>query len=102
MRNLDSALKSRAIPLPTKIHIVKAMVCSFVMYECASWTIKKAEFQRIDTFKCGAGEDSRESLGWQGDQTRSILKEINPEYSLEGLRMKLKLQYFDHVMGRAD
>ena len=58
MRNLDSALKSRAIPLPKKIHIVKAIVCSFVVYECASWTIKKAEFQRIDTFKCGAGEDS--------------------------------------------
>ena len=58
MRNLDSALKSRDIPLPTKVHIVKAMVCSFVMYEYASWTIKKAECQRIDAFESGAGEDS--------------------------------------------
>ena len=58
MRNLDSAFKSRDIPLPTKMHIVKAMVCLFVMYECASWTIKKAEYQRIDAFECGVGEDS--------------------------------------------
>ena len=69
MTNLDSILKSRDTTLPTKVHIVKAMVFPLVMYRCESWTIKKAEHRRIDALNCGAGEDSGESLGLQGDQT---------------------------------
>ena len=72
------------------------------MYECESWTIKKAECQRIDALNCGAGEDSWESLGLQGDTNQSILKEISPEYSLERLMLKLKLQYFGHLIWRTD
>ena len=79
MTNLQSILKSRDIPLSTKVDLVKAMVFPVVMYGCESRTIKKAECQRIDAFKCGAGEDSSESLGQQGDQTSQSL-EINPEY----------------------
>ena len=77
------------------------MVFTAVMYGCESWTIKKAEHQRIDTLNCGVGEDSWESLGLQEHPTnQSILKEISPEYSLEGLMLKLKLQYFGHLMWR--
>ena len=79
MTNLDSILKSRDIALSTKVHLVKAMVFPVVMYGCESWTIKKAEAKELIPPNCGAGEDSWESLGQQGDQT-SQLKEINPEY----------------------
>ena len=75
----------------------KAMVLQVVTYVCESWTIKKAEYRRIDALNCGIGEGSQESLGLQRDRT-SILKEINPEYSLEALILKLKLQYFGHLM----
>ena len=102
MTNLDSVLKSRGIILPTKIHIVKATVSPVVMYVCKSWTIKKAEHQRCD--------DAFELWCWRGLWTvalmarsnQSILKEINPDYSLEGLILKLKLKYFGHLMQRAD
>ena len=97
MTNLDSLLKSRAITLLTKVHLVKTMVFEKVMYGCESWTIKKAE--ELMLLNCGVGEDSWESLGLQRDQT---LNEINPEYSLEGLMLKLKLQYFGHLMRRTD
>ena len=86
--HLDSILKSRDITLPTKVHLVKAMGFPVVMYGCESWTIKKAERQRIDAFTKTSNQ--------------SILKEISPEYSLEGLMLKLKLQYFGHLMGRTD
>ena len=99
MTNLDSILKGRDITLLTKIHIVKAIVFLVVMYGCESWTIKKAEHQRVMFLNCGVGEDSLESFGIQG---QSILREINPEYSLEGLILKLKLQYFGHLMWKAD
>ena len=95
MTNLDSILKSRDITLPTKVCLVKAMVFLVVMYGCESWNVKKAEYWRIDAF----GEDSWETLGLQ---RRSILKEISPEYSLEVLMLKLKLQYFGHLMRRTD
>ena len=98
MTNPDSILKSRDITLPTKVHLVKAMVFPVVTYGCESWTIKKAEHWRIDVSELWCGEDSWESLALQGDPTRAILKEISPEYSLEGLMLKLKLQYFDHLM----
>ena len=105
MTNIDSILKSRDITLTTKIRLVKVMVFPVVMYECEIWTIKKAECRRIDAFELWCGEDSRESLGQQRDPTsparrsnQSILKEISPEYSLEGLMLKLKLQYFGHLM----
>ena len=90
MTNLDSILKSRDITLPTKVHLVKAMVFPVVMYGCESWTVKKAECRRIDAFElCGAGEDSR--IPWPARRSnQSILKEISPEYSLEGLMLKLK------------
>ena len=102
MTSLDSVLKSRDITLTTKVHIVKAMVFPVVMYGCESWTIKKAECCRIDAFNCGVGEDSWESLGLQGDQTSQILKENHHEYSLERLTVKLKLQYFGHLMQRVN
>ena len=98
MTNLDSLLKSRDIALPTKVHLVKAMVLPVVMYGCESCTIKKAERRRIDAFELWCWR--RLSLGLQGDQ--SILKEISPGCSLEGLMLKLKLQYFGHLMRRAD
>ena len=100
--NLDSILKSRDITLPTKIHLVKALVFPVVMYGCESWTIKKAEHWRIDAF---------ELWGWRGllrvsctasKSNQLILKEISPEYSLEGLMLNLKLQYFGHLMWRTD
>ena len=98
MTNLDSILKSRDITLPTKVHLVKAMVFPVVMYGCESWTIKKAERQRIDAFELWYW---RRLLGvpWLAKQSNLlILKEISPEYSLEGLMLKLKLQYFGHLM----
>ena len=101
-QNLDSVLKSRDITLLTEVHLVKAMVFPVVMYGCESWTIKKAECRRIDTFKLWCWR----RLLWVPWTTRIsnqlILKEINPEYSLEGLMLKLKLQYFGHLMQRAD
>ena len=99
--NLDSILKSRDIPLPTKVHLVKAMVFKVVMYRCKNWTIKKAECWRIDVLNCGVREVSR--VPWTARRSnQSILKEISPEYSLEGLMVKLKLQYFGHLMRRTD
>ena len=95
MTNLDSILKSRDITLPTKIHLVKAMVFPIVMYGCESWTIKKAEHQRIDTFELGCWRRHESPLDSK-EIKQSILKEISPEYSLEGL--KLKLQYFGYPM----
>ena len=104
MINLDSILKSRDITLPTNVHLVKAVVFQVVMYGCESWTKKKDECaEELMPSNCGVGEDSWESLGLQGDQSnQSILKEISPEYSLEGLMLKLKLQYFGHLMQRTD
>ena len=97
MANPDSILKSRDITLPTKVRLVKAMVFPVVMYGCESWTIKKAERQRIDAFElwCRVPSIARRL-------NQSILKEINPEYSLEGLMLKLKLHYFSRLMQRAD
>ena len=102
MTNLDSILKSRDITLPTKVHLVKAMVFPVVMYECESWTIKKAEHRRIDAFKlwCWRRLLRVPWTAWRSNQ--SILKEISPGCSLEGLMLKLKLQYFGHLMQRAD
>ena len=95
MKDLDSILKSRDITLLTKVCIVKAMVFPVVMYGCESWTIKKAEHQRIDTFKLWCWR----RLSWTARRSnQSILKEINPEHSLEGLMLKLKLHYFGHLM----
>ena len=99
MTNLESVLKSRDIPLPTKVHIVKAIVFPIVMYGCESWTIKKAECQRIDAFELWCW---RRFLRVPWTARRSILKEISPKYSLEGLMLKLKLQYFGHLMWRTD
>ena len=98
MTNLDSILKSRDITLLTKVHLVKAMVFPVVMNECESWTIKKAECQRIDAFElwCWRRPLRVPWRAWRSNQ--SILKEINPEYSLEGLMLKLKLQYFGHLI----
>ena len=101
MTNLDSTLKSRDVTLPTKVHLVKAMVFLVVMYRCESWTIKKSEWQRIDAFELWCWRRLR--VPWTARRpNQSILNEINPEYSLEGLMLKLKLQYFDHMMQRAD
>ena len=102
MTNLDSLLKSRDIPLPTKVHLVKAMVFPVVMYGCESWTIKKAEYQRNDAFELWCWRRLIRVPWTAGRSNQSILKEINPEYSLEGLMLKLKLQYFGHLMRRAD
>ena len=99
--NLDSVLKSRDITLPTKVCIVRAMVFLVVIYRCESWTIKKAERQRIDTFKLVL-EKTLESPLTARRSNQSILKEINPKYSLEGLMLKLKLPCFDHVICRTD
>ena len=100
MTNLDDVLKSRHITLPTKVHLVKSIVFPIVMYDCESWTIKKAECQRIDASKlCRWRRLLR--VPWTARRSnQSILKEISPEYSLEGLMMKLKLQYFGHLMWR--
>ena len=98
MTNLDSILKSRDITLPTKVHLVKAMVFPVIMYGYESWTIKKAEPQRIDSFErwCWRRLLRVPWIAWRSNQ--SILKEISPEYSLERLMLKLKLQYFGHLM----
>ena len=101
MTNLDSILKSRDITLPTKGHIVKAMVFPVVMYRCERWTIKKAERRRIDAFKLRCYW-RLPVVPWIARRSnQSVLKEINPEYSLEGLMLKLKLQYYSHLMQRA-
>ena len=102
MTNLDSILKSRDITLPTKVHLVKAMVFPVVMYECESWTIKKAERQRIDAFELWCWRRLLRVPWTERRSNQSILKEISPEYSLEGLMLKLKLQYFGHLMQRTD
>ena len=101
MTNLDSIFKSRDITLLRMVHLVKAMVFPVVVYGCESWTIKKAEHQRIDAFNCDVGEDSWESLDCRRSN-QSILKEISPEYSLEGLMLNLELQYFGHPVWRTD
>ena len=100
--NLDSILKSRNITLPTKIHLVKAMVFPVVMYECESWTIKKAECRIIDAFELCWRRLFRVPWSTRRSVLKSILKEISPEYSLEGLMLKLKLQCFAHLMRRTD
>ena len=102
MINLDSILKRRDITLPTKVHLVKAMVFPVVMYGCESWTIKKAENWRIDAFELWYWRRLLRVLWTERRSIQSILKEISPEYSLEGLMLKLKLQYFGHLMRRAD
>jgi len=102
MTNLDTILKSRDITFPTKVHLVKAMVFPVVMYGCDSWTIKKAECQRIDAFELW-GWRRLLRVPWTARRSnQSILKEISPEYSLEGQMLKLKLQYFGHPMRRTD
>ena len=102
MTNLDSILKNTDITLPTKVCIVKATVSPVVTYGCESWTIKKAECQRIDAFILWSWRRLLR-VPWTAKRTnQSILKEINPEYSLEGLLLKLKLQYFDHLMRKAN
>ena len=102
MTNLDSILKSRDIIFLTKVHLVKAMVFPLVMYGCASWTIKKAECQRIDAFELKCWRRLLRVPWTARRSNQSILKEISAEYSLEGLMLKLKLQYFGHLMGRTD
>ena len=102
MTNLDNILKSRHITLPTKVHLVKAMVFPVVMYGCESWTIKKAECQRIDAFEPWCWRRLWDVPWTARRSNQSILKEISPEYSLEGLMLKLKLQYFGHLMQRTD
>ena len=99
---LDSILKSREITLPTKFHLVKVMVFPVVMYGCESWTIKKAECWRIDTFEPWCWRTLLRVTWTARRSNQSILKEISPEYSLESLMLKLKLQYFGHLMQRAD
>ena len=102
MTNLDSILKSRDIALPTKVHPVKAMVFPVVMYGCESWTIKKAERQRTDAFELWCWRRLLRVPWTTKRSNQSTLKEISPEYSLEGLMLKLKLQYFGHMMWRTD
>ena len=102
MTNLDSILKSRDIPLLTKVHLVKAMVFPAVMYGCESWTIKKAKHWRIDAFELWCWRRLLR-VPWTARRSNQfLLKEISPEYSLEGLMLKLKLQYFGHLMQRSD
>ena len=102
MTNLDSILKSRDITLPTKIHLIKAMVFPVVTYGCESWTIKKAECQRIDAFELWCWRRLLRVPQTARRSNQSILKEISPEDSLEGLMRKLKLQYFGHLMQRTN
>ena len=102
MTNLDSILKSRDITLPTKVHLVKAMFFSVVMYGCESWTIKKAEHRRIDSFELWCWKRLLRVPQTARRPNQSILKETSPEYSLEELMLKLKLQYFGHLMRRTD
>ena len=102
MTNLDSIFKSRDITLPTKVHLVKAMVFPVVMYGCESWTVKKAECRRIDAFELWCWRRVLRVPWTAMRSNQSILKEISPEYSLEGLILKLKLKYFGHLMWRTD
>ena len=102
MTNLDSILKSRDVTLPTKVRLVKAVILPVVMYRCESWTIMKAERRRIDAFELWCWR-RLSRVPWTARRSnQSILKEISPEFSLEGLMLKLKLQYFDHLMRRTD
>ena len=98
MTNLENTLKSRDITLPTKVHLVKVMVFLVVMYGCESWTIKKAEHRRIDAFELWCWRRFLRVPWTARRSNQSILKEISPEYSLEGLMLKLKLQYFGYLM----
>ena len=102
MTNLDSIFKSRDITLPTKVHLVKAMVFPVVIYGCESWTVKKAEHRRTDAFELWCWRRLLRVRWTARTSNQSILKVISPEYSLEGLMPKLKLQYFSHLMGRTD
>ena len=102
MINLDSILKSRDITLPTKVRLIKAMVFPVVMYGCESWTIKKAERRRIDAFELWCWRRLWRVPWTARRSNQSIVKETSPECSLEGLMLKLKLQYFGHLMRRAD
>ena len=102
MTSLDSILKSRDVTLPTKVRLVKAMVFPVVMYGCGSWTIKKAKCQIIDVFELWCWRRVLRVPWTARRSNQSILKEISPEYSLEGLMLKLKLQYFGHLMRRTD
>ena len=102
MTNLDSILKSRDIILPTKVHLVKAMIFPVVMYGCESWTIKTAERQRIDAFELWCWRRLLRGPWTARTSNQSDLKEISPEYSLERLMLNLKLQYFGHLMRRTD
>ena len=102
MTNLDSIFKSRDITLPTKTRLVKAMVFPVVMYECENWTVKKAECQKIDAFEVWCWRRLLRVPWTARRSSQSILKEISPRCSLEGLRLKLKLQYFGHLMQRFD
>ena len=102
MTNLDSIFKSRDITLPTKVHLVKAMVFPVVMYGCENWTVKKAECRRTDAFELWCWRRLLRVPWTARRSNQSILKEISPGYSLEGLMLKLKLQYFGHLMQRAD
>ena len=99
---LDSILKNRDITFPTKVHLVKAMVFPVVMYGCESWSIKKAEHQRIDAFELWCWRILLRVSWTARSSNQSILKEISPEYSLEGLMLNLKLQYFGYLMQRTD
>ena len=102
MTNLDSILKSRDITLPSKVHLVKAMVFPVFMYGCESWTLKNPEHQRIDAFELWFWKRLLRVPWTARRSNQSILKEISPEYSLEGLMLKLKLQHFGHLLQRTD
>ena len=102
MTNLDSIFKSRDITLPTKVRLVKAMVFPVVMYGCESWTVKKVEHRRTDAFELWCWRRLLRVSWTTKRSNQSMLKEISPEYSLEGLILKLKLQYFGHLMRRID
>ena len=102
MTNLDSILKSRDITLPKNVHLVKAMVFPAVMYECESWTMKKAKHRRIDAFELWCWRRLLRVPWTARRSNQSILKDINPGISLEGMMLKLKLQYFGHLMRRVD
>ena len=102
MTNLDSKLKIRDMTLPTKVHLVKAMVFPVVMYGCETWTVKKAEHRRIDPFELWCWRRLLRVPWTARRSNQSILKEISSEYSMEGLMLKLKLQYFGHLMQKAD
>ena len=101
MTNLDSILKNRDITLPTKVGLVKAMVFRVVMYGCESWTVKKAEHRRTDAFELWCWR-RLSRVSWTARSIQSVVNKISPEYSLEGLMLKLKLRYFGHLMRRTD